>query len=259
MRLPSDRKGDSEDNAAHSPVANVHNPPIDRTVRLMSEQVTRKSWLNYVAVVWACGSLAFCPIRLAAETTVVYTLDPSRSELVVQLFKAGIGAKFAHDHVVRATSFAGQIRTDPADPSTTAITVEVQTTALQVDEPAVRQKYGLTTVPSDHERQEIQAAMAAKGQLDITQYPSIRFQSTAVEPQAQEQYRVTGDLTIRGVTQSFTFPVQAELRDDLLHGWGSFSFKQSSFGYQPYSALFGAIRNQDEVMLHFEVVATPSQ
>jgi len=198
-------------------------------------------------------------MRLAAATTMVYTLDPARSELVVQLFKAGIGATFAHDHVVRASSFAGQIRTDPADLTTTAITVEVQAAALQVDEPAVRQKYRLTTILSDRERQEIRTALAAKDQLDIAQYPSIRFQSTLVRPQAQGQYQVTGDLTIRGVTQSFTFPVQAELKDGLLHGWGSFSFKQSSFGYQPYSAPFGAIRNQVEVVLHFDVVSAPSQ
>ncbi|HKA56930.1 MAG TPA: YceI family protein [Candidatus Binatia bacterium] len=184
----------------------------------------------------------------------VYTLDP-RSEFVVQLFKAGIGAKFAHDHVIRAAGFTGQIRTDPADPTSTVITVEVQTGALQVDEPPVRRKYGLTTVLSKSDRQETQEAMAGKDQLDVRQYPSIRFQSTAVEPQAQGQYRLTGDLTIRGISQSFTFPVQAELREGRLHARGSFSFKQSSFGYQPYSALFGAIRNQDEVVLHFDVTA----
>jgi polyisoprenoid-binding protein YceI len=189
----------------------------------------------------------------------VYRLDPSRSAFVVQLFKAGIGATFAHDHVVRATRFAGAIRTDLAEPTTTAITVEVQAAGLQVDEPLMRQTYGLTTVLSDRERQAMQAAMAAKDQLDIRQYPSMRFQSTSIEPQAQGQYRVTGVLTIRGMSQSFTFPVQAELRDGFLHSWGAFSFQQSSFGYQPYSALFGAIRNQDAVVLHFDIVATPSQ
>jgi polyisoprenoid-binding protein YceI len=224
----------------------------------MSGQRTRKHWLGCAAVVWACGSLVLGSGRSAAETIMVYTLDP-RSEFVVQLFKAGIGAKFAHDHVVRAAGFAGQIRTDPADPTTTVITVEVQTAALQVDEPPVRQKYGLTTVLSKRDRQETQAAMAGKDQLDVRQYPSIRFQSTAVEPQAPGQYRVTGDLTIRGISQSFTFPVQAELRDGLLHARGSFPFKQSSFGYQPYSALFGAIKNQDEVVLHFDLIARPSQ
>src|SRR5205814_572123 len=106
----------------------------------MGRQVTCRHWLGCAAVVWACGSLVLYSGRLAAETAMVYMLDPSRSEFVVQLFKAGIGAKFAHDHVVRAAGFAGQVRTDPADPTTTVITVEVQAAALQVDEPSVRQK-----------------------------------------------------------------------------------------------------------------------
>lgn len=33
-------------------------------------------------------------------------------------------------------------------------------------------------------------------------------------------------------------------------------FLQSSFGYQPYSAFLGAVRNKDEVILHFDIIAT---
>ncbi len=35
-------------------------------------------------------------------------------------------------------------------------------------------------------------------------YPEITFASTAVEQTADEEYRVTGDLTIKGVTKSVT-------------------------------------------------------
>ncbi len=192
-----------------------------------------------------------------ADPTVVYKIDPAQSEFVVQLFKAGIRAAWAHDHVVRATAYVGQIQADPADPTTASIVVEVQTASLKADEPAVRQKYGLTTPFSEKERQEIQTTMEAKTQLDVEQYPSIWFKSTRVEQQAEGQYTVTGELTMRGVTQSVTLPVSVELRDGIVHGWGSFRFTQSSFGYQPYSAFLGAVRNQDAVVLHFDIVATP--
>jgi hypothetical protein len=33
------------------------------------------------------------------------------------------------------------------------------------------------------------------------------------------------------------------------------TFLQSSFGYRPYRALLGAIRNRDEVTLHVDLVA----
>ena len=45
-----------------------------------------------------------------AHADVVYRIDPAHSELVVQVFKAGIGAALAHDHVVRATAYTGQLQ-----------------------------------------------------------------------------------------------------------------------------------------------------
>src|ERR671931_788309 len=73
----------------------------------------------------------------------IYTVDPARSELVVQLFKAGIGGPLAHDHVVRATQYTGQIQADLTDPLRSVVTVEVRTAALQADDPALREKYKL--------------------------------------------------------------------------------------------------------------------
>ncbi|HEV8713231.1 MAG TPA: YceI family protein [Candidatus Binatia bacterium] len=201
--------------------------------------------------------LAFSAAAVQAGTPMRYTLDPAQSEFVVQVFKAGLGSAFAHDHVVRATAYAGQLQIDVTDPTTTVITVEVQAAALKVDEPAVRQKYGLATALNERERQETQAAMESQTQLDIVHYPTIRFRSTRIEPQAEGQYLVTGELTLRGVTQSVTFLARAELRDGAVHSWGAFSFRQSTFGYQPYSAFLGAVRNKDEVGLHFDIVAQP--
>ena len=99
--------------------------------------------------------------------------------------------------------------------------------------------------------------MLSKSQLDIEHYPVMKFTSTQIETQSPETYTVTGTLTIRGVTQLVTFLAQVEQREPALHIQGSFRFKQSSFGYEPYSALFGAVRNQDEVLLHFDVLAFP--
>jgi hypothetical protein len=49
--------------------------------------------------------------------------------------------------------------------------------------------------------------------------------------------------------------LQAELQEKVLRGKGSGRFLQSSFGYQPYSAFWGAVQNQDEVVLHVDIVA----
>lgn len=44
--------------------------------------------------------------------------------------------------------------------------------------------------------------------LDVEAYPLITFQSTAVEPRRGGEYRVAGDLTIRGTTRRVTFDVE---------------------------------------------------
>lgn len=208
---------------------------------------------------WSHGSLLvwlLClPLAGRAEGPVVYSVDPTRSELVVQLFKTGIGAALAHDHVVRATEYTGSIQGDATDPTTAVISVEVRAASLQADEPEIRQKYGLPSPLSVEERRAIQATMLSASQLDVQRYPLMRFRSTKVVPQETGRYVVTGELTIRGVTQPVSFPVQVELRDGILRGRGAVRFLQSSFGYKPYSAFLGAVRNKDEVLLHFDIVA----
>ena len=184
-----------------------------------------------------------------------FIIDPVRSELAVQLFKTGIGAQFAHDHVVRATKYSGQIRLDPSAPTSAEIAVDVDATALVADEPETRQKYKLPLGLSAENQREIQQTLESESQLHVRRYPKIRFRSSRITLERVGQYQVTGNLELRGITQAVSFLVHAELQQDELRGKGSARFLQSSFGYQPYSAFLGAVKNQDEVVLHVDIVA----
>ena len=42
----------------------------------------------------------------------------------------------------------------------------------------------------------------------MEKYPTLTFKSVAVEPVSPTQLRVTGDLTLKGVTQRITVPVE---------------------------------------------------
>lgn len=192
-----------------------------------------------------------------AAVATLYTVDPVQSEFVVQVFKTGAGAMLAHDHVVRATTYTGQIHFDPAAPGRGSGTIEVQTASLAVDEATTRQKYGLPSHLSEKDRRQIHQTMTSTAQLDVARYPVITLAVTRIEAQHAGTYTLTGTLTIRGITQIVTFPAQVEQRARALHIRGSLRFQQSRFGYAPYSALFGAVRNHDDVVLHFDVVALP--
>jgi polyisoprenoid-binding protein YceI len=183
-----------------------------------------------------------------------YVVDTGRSEFVVRLFKGGIGAAVAHNHVIRATEYKGEGSFDPENPTAARIRVEVRADSLVADEPDVRTRYGLTKRISKSDRRKIQATMLSAEQMDVNRYPSIEFRSTRIEEQSEGRYIVTGDLSIHGVTQPVTFPATVEKEDDGVRGRATIRFKQSDFGIKPYSAMFGAVRNRDEAVLYVDVI-----
>ena len=63
-----------------------------------------------------------------------FRVDPSRSSLVVQIFRDGVAAKLGHDHVVQATAFSGSVTYEPSAPGLSSIAAQVHTAALKVDD-----------------------------------------------------------------------------------------------------------------------------
>jgi polyisoprenoid-binding protein YceI len=187
-----------------------------------------------------------------------FKVDPAQSFLAVRLFREGPAAGLGHDHVVEARTFAGTLTHDPGDPAASAIRVEVDVASLVADDPATRHRFGLAGQLTASERAEIDAAMRAEGQLAAGRFPSITFVSSTIGRQADGRYAVTGKLTIRGVTNEVRFPAELRLDGGKLRGRAELRFTQSSFGYRPYRAFLGAIRNQDEVVLHVDLVAVPA-
>ena len=184
-----------------------------------------------------------------------FTIDPGQSALVVQVFKDGVAATLAHDHVVQARALSGTIAYDPQRPDASSIEVKVEVGSLQADEPATRRKFGLEGEPSAKDRADIEATMKSEGQLAVARFSAITFASTSIAKQPDGRFLVTGRLTIRGVAQEVKFPAQITLDGGLLRGRAQLTFKQSSFGYQPYRAVLGTIKNKDEVILHIDLGA----
>jgi polyisoprenoid-binding protein YceI len=203
------------------------------------------------------GAAALVLIGASAGWAAALRIDPHRSHLAVRLYREGVGSALAHDHVVEATEVGGRLDYDAARPDASAIVVEVRTASLRVDEPAARRRLGVEGDLSDSQRADVDKAMRAPDQLDAASHPTIRFVSTRVVGEGEGRLRVTGRLTLRGVTQEVTFPAAVALESGGLRARATVSFLQSSFGYRPYRALLGAIRNRDEATLHVDLVAIP--
>jgi polyisoprenoid-binding protein YceI len=210
---------------------------------------TRASW-GWIAV----GLALLGP---GAAEAAVFRVDGERTRLAVRLYREGPGSLLAHDHVVEATEIGGTLEYDAARPEASAVVIEVRTASLRVDEPAARRRLGVEGDLSDGQRADVAKAMRSSDQLDVAQYPTIRFVSTRVQPQGEGRLQIEGRLTIRGVTREVAFPVTVALESGAVRGRATLTFLQSSFGYRPYRALLGSIRNKDEATLHVDLVAVP--
>ena len=186
-----------------------------------------------------------------------FAIDQSRSMLVVQLFRDGVAARLGHDHVVRATRFAGLVSFDPTAPQSASIRVDVDAAGLKADEPSTRSRFSVGGTPTASDIAEIETSMKSERQLYVSRFPRITFVSDRITRDASERYQVAGQLTIRGVTRAVRFPATVRMEGDVFRATATIEFLQTSFGYQPYRAALGAIKNKDAVRLHIDLTATP--
>jgi polyisoprenoid-binding protein YceI len=87
-------------------------------------------------------------------------------------------------------NIGGALEFDPSHPEDARVEVSIAGDTLWSGEP---------------ERDE---HLRSEDFLHLELHPAIRFRSTRVEPVARNEYRVTGDLAIRGTTRSVTLDVR---------------------------------------------------
>ncbi|GLW12553.1 hypothetical protein Misp01_76810 [Microtetraspora sp. NBRC 13810] len=176
----------------------------------------------------------------------VYVLGPGSGRLLVQTTRTGLGAKAGHDLTIEATRWRGEASVEPADPARSSVTVEIDVDSLEV-----REGTGGVKPLTGSDRGEIKKNIREKI-LHSARHPTITFRSTGVEGTA-ESFRVEGELTLVGVTRPVT--VDGTLADGRVRG--SATVVQTQWGIRPYSGLFGALKLNDEVRIHFDLALTP--
>ena len=175
----------------------------------------------------------FAVASLGAETRQINT---EQSTLTVFVYKSGLFSAFADDHVIDA-SIAGGTMSDAAPLS---VAIDVRAGDLKVRDPNL----------SASKRAEVQTRMLGPEVLDMQKFPSIAFESTAIESGGADRWTVTGRLTIHGQTRPVTFPVSRANG----HYRGSVTLKQRDFGIMPISIAGGTVKVKDEIKIAFDVV-----
>lgn len=202
-------------------------------------------------------ALLFSQIVMA--TPQEYKFSRNDSLLYVKVFKRTdtIGAAAAHNHAIEAQAWHGSATWDSELLSACSFSFSVPVQNLAVDKTKIRKVAGLKGEVSESQQIEIKGNMLSAGQLNVDKYAKITFDSTSCEGSGSD-ITLNGKFTLRGKTNSVNIPVKLSTEDGLSLK-GTFKIKATDYGFEPYSAMFGAVANQNEMEIHFDVKATKKE
>jgi len=184
-----------------------------------------------------------------APNTARYRIDAGQSHFTVRAFAGGFLSALAHDHTISVREFDGntEFTFGTVEPASLQMTIKAASLAV-VDK------------ISDKDRQKIEATMRDEV-LEVSQFPEITFKSSGVTAtktgEGQYQARISGEISLHGVSRPLTINSQLEFGDKVLHAKGNFALKQSNFGIKPVSVAGGTIKVKDEIKFVFDIVAHP--
>jgi len=186
-----------------------------------------------------------------SSATVVYTLDPSRSKFMAHADASGLFWFKGHGHHLDARDFTGQVELTPQSITPASLRLVVKAASL----------HETGAVFTDQQKQIINKELH-----DIVllpdQYPEIIFQSTSVtaKPAAtgakggSYEVKLTGDLTLHGVTRPIEIPATVTINGNELRAVGNFSINRDDYKVKATSAFHGFVRVSNHVKFEFDIV-----
>ena len=120
----------------------------------------------------------------AARAADKYALDPTHTFVVFKITDLG------YAHVVGwFTAVAGQLTFDPADVTKSALNVTIKTASIDTHFPQRNKD------------------LMSPDFLNVAEFPEMTFKSTSIEKTGDKTGKVTGELTLVGVTKPLTMDV----------------------------------------------------
>ncbi|MGH9477312.1 MAG: YceI family protein [Terriglobales bacterium] len=169
-----------------------------------------------------------------------YRLVANRSQLAIELYKAGLLRAFADNHLIIAGEIEGSAQGFP-DSWSGLITVPVA--KLKVADPGRSAK----------DRQTIWATMEGPQQLDAARFPLVVWRLNAITPTTGAPgYLLRGTFALHGVTRPVAWPTHLASAGDEARVWGAATLKLSDFGIRPVRRALGTVRVRDQFQLRWD-------
>ncbi len=168
-----------------------------------------------------------------------HSLGPENAKLLIRTGRRGGAAKAGHDLVIEVTSWNATIAAGE-DPADTELSLSADSRSLWV-----RQGTGGMMALGEGDKDNIRQAIDD----EVLKGTAIEFRSTSVQPGADGELKVDGQLELSGKTGPVSFTLQSDGQGRLT---GSATLTQSGWGIKPYSTLFGALKVADDVRVDID-------
>ncbi|HST54232.1 MAG TPA: YceI family protein [Pyrinomonadaceae bacterium] len=176
-----------------------------------------------------------------------YRIDAGQSRFIVRGSADGLLSMFGHDPVIAIRGFGGDARFVPGTLDGASLLMLVQADSLAV-----------VGNVSDKDRREMERAMR-EDLLETARHPEIVFMSTSVSTsrtgEGQYRARITGKLSLHGVTREHSIDARLTLGDSSLRAQGEFTLRQTDYDIKPVSIAGGTLKLKDELHFSFDIVA----
>ncbi len=175
-----------------------------------------------------------------------YTLDASQSKFIAHALRGGLFWFKGHDHAVAVREFTGEAQLSPDAITASSLQITAKTESM----------VETSSVFTDQQKQIINKELREIVLLPA-QYPEIVFRSTNVSGKqngSQYDLKITGDLTVHGVTRQITIPTKVTVTGNDLRAQGEFSISRDDFKVKATSAFHGLVRVRNKLKFTFDIV-----
>ena len=191
----------------------------------------------------AVSSLA---VESRDATIVSFRLDPTKSTFMVHADRAGLAWFKGKSHRIAVRDFSGEasMSLDAVDPA--SLTMDIKSASLE-------ETGAVFTAPQKATiNKEVNELV-----LETAKYPDITFKSTEITGKMKNgafDVRVTGDMTLHGVTRKVTIPATVTVEGDTFRAKGTFSINRKKFGVNATEAFHGFVKVRHTIKFFFDIV-----
>ena len=173
-----------------------------------------------------------------------YALEPPQARLTIRTVKGGAASKAGHNLVIEVQTWGATAQIAP-DPAHSVLELTADSRSFKVLEGT-----GGVKPLSESDKAGIVQTVNDK----VLKGAPITFRSTAVRPDGDDRFHVTGDLELANGVSLIAFDLR--IGDDGRVS-GAATIRQTEWGIKPYTALFGALKVADEVDVVLEGTLQP--